>query len=167
MRRLLLAVFVIALALSSAVPGSAHLRGHHDPNDAKVDDLSSVRLRTYRNPDGVKMLSATAVFYPDVSPEDCCWSISFVIDSRGDGDADYVLSVASDGASGGIYATSLTGPDGATVDVRIGVTRDCGGCYSHLPVKLKYGALHPTRHIRWYVTTAGDDRAPNWGWYEH
>jgi hypothetical protein len=163
---ILFGVVLAASAFLQAAPSGAHLRLHFDANDAKFDDLSSVRLHTYRNPDGVKMLLANAEFFPEPSSGECCWEVRFVMDSRGDGQADYVLHVAYDDASGGVFYAFLERPDGSVVDARVRMTRDCGGCYSHLPAKIKFGAIHPARHVRWYVSTSYD-RAPDAGWYTH
>ena len=163
---ILVSLSVVLLGVLIPVPGSAHLRLHFDANDAKYDDLLSVRLHAYRSPSGIKMLLASASIVDDSYPDDCCWSVSFVIDSRGDEAADYVLRGSFDDASGGLFYAALETPDGSALDVHVRGTRECGSCYVSLPLHMKFGALHPTRHIRWYAMT-GYDRAPDWGWYEH
>jgi hypothetical protein len=155
---------VPALLLTS--PANAHLRLHFDTNDARYDDLSSVRLHAYRNPDGIKMLLVNAEFFREPAPDDCCWAVWFVIDSRGDSQSDFVVHVAYDGASGGVYHAGLYRSDGTLVPVRVRATQGCSSCENTLPVHLKFGALHPSRHLRWYVTTS-NDRAPDVGWYAH
>lgn len=166
-RRMLTACFVVVLAvvpLLQGSPSSAHLLQHFDADDAKTDDLKSVGLDVYKGPNGVKRLLASAELYPDEQwPADCCWEVWFKIDSRGNGHADYVLHAAFDNASGGIYLASLERPDGTRLHARVSASQPCADC---VDLRMKFRALHATRHLRWRVMTH-DDRAPDTGWYSH
>lgn len=167
MRRALVPVFALLVGLAVIPVADGHLLWHHDPRgDADIDDLIGVHVSSYRR-DGVKMLKLTADLASSDPADSCCYTVSFVFDSRGDGDADFVYSLSYDGASGGIYAESLRTAEGDQIAARFirACTEDDGSCPG-LPVRFKTGLLHPTRHIRWYVTTNGD-RAPAAGWFEH
>ena len=167
MRRTITLLCVLVAFLLTVPMAQGHLRWHRDPkNDAEVDDLIGVRLATFRDDAGVKMLKANAEFGPPLDElDECCYDVSFVFDSRGDGRRDYVLFMYWDRASASSAYLRRVG--GRVLDADIGYAPcDPDVTCELLPVHFAMRYLHPTRHIRWYVKTP-TDRAPDEGWFEH
>lgn len=169
MRRGLTLLCIVSIWLGVGPVAEGNLLWHPDArNDARSDDLTGVRLSTHRR-EGIKLLRVNAdLWVHDDELDRCCDRVTFVFDSRGDEAPDYLLTQATDGASGGLYEAALTRVGEGPVKARFRRSRDCREGYycPAFPVRFKIGLLHPTKHIRWYVET-GEDRAPDVGWFEH
>lgn len=181
MKKALVGLVVVMLALTAVPAAAAHYRWHGDPaGDATFDDIVGARINTYRRDDGTKMLRVYVDLEPHETPnpyddpDDCLDTVVVFFDTRGDEHPDFRLSQSSDCASGGGGGYLIRIGHGP-LDVRFVRPWGCGGdgfC-PIFPVRFEFHHLRATKHVRWFVrsgslaATLATDRAPDHGWYEH
>jgi hypothetical protein len=168
MKRPFLAVGAVALVIAvQAVPASAHLKRHRDPDDRAGADLRWVELR--RTHHGRRL-----VFDVGTGQDRPSWArFRVFFDTTGDRRADYYLTTEYDSASSGLINGGFFHANGDPTDAK--VRHRPSSSQSWFPVWMRWERLHATRHIRWRVTMRNLntpppkwlDRAPQDGWYAH
>ena len=154
----------LLLAMIQGGPGSAHLRGHRDPNDTVGADLRWVNLEKARQG---RILIANVRFWGIEVPQTTIFSFN----TRRDRRTDFYLRVRFDGGSFGIFEAKLYRANWSPTSAKVRILGRLETDQSWFPVSFRWWRLHATRHIRWRVSSARVDelvdRAPNLGWYRH
>lgn len=167
MKRALVLVLSLALAVGLAAPAEAHYRSHGDPRDtAEGLDIRRVRFRLVDCGCGTGRDVVVVVRTYEEQPGYGWFTIDF--DGRGGPHRDRYVDGSWDLASGGFQAVLCRANGEVIASVRGRVGEDS------FRVRFPFELLKHTRHVRWRVSTTLrspqfelTDRAPDAGWFEH